>query len=187
MSVCFTHPANKFKDSYRNILETKKFTVNIISEPFVHAANWTCVDMPHDVDEWVGSGLTPEPAVLGGPPRVKESAYSMECELFQAHDFHSMHPARPSNSVTQSLVLGLIKLIHVRNSVLLKDDNPNHSKAPVVDPAKLMPIGRLGGATFGYLGGAYDIKRPVWKDIEGVEPVQSLYQSADQSEETSKL
>jgi hypothetical protein len=44
-------------------MDTKGFTVNIISEPFVEAANWTSVDAPAEVDEWIGSGLTREPSV----------------------------------------------------------------------------------------------------------------------------
>jgi len=51
------------KDTARNIIDTKEFTVNIIAEPFVEAANFTSVEAPAEVDEWVGSGLTREPSV----------------------------------------------------------------------------------------------------------------------------
>lgn len=44
-------------------MDTKTFTVNILSEPFIEAANWTSTDAPEEVDEWVGSGLTKEPSV----------------------------------------------------------------------------------------------------------------------------
>ena len=51
------------KDTAKCIMETKEFTVNIISEAFAEAANWTSVDAPYDADEWVGSGLTRVPSV----------------------------------------------------------------------------------------------------------------------------
>ena len=41
----------------------KEFTVNIISEPFIEAANSCAVEAPDYVDEWVVSGLTPLPSV----------------------------------------------------------------------------------------------------------------------------
>jgi hypothetical protein len=76
--------------------------VNIISEPWVDQANIGTVDAPYEVNEWPISGLTKAPSVsylllsrslkeadnsLGlclqihvKAPRVKESAFSMECE-----------------------------------------------------------------------------------------------------------
>lgn len=63
-----------------------RFTVNLISEPFIEAANWTSVDAPADVSEWALSGLTPVPSQYwgaDGPPRVGESAFALECELYE--------------------------------------------------------------------------------------------------------
>lgn len=48
-------------------MKTKQFTVNIISEPFVEAANMCSIEAPSDVDEWVVSGLTPVPSVRIAP------------------------------------------------------------------------------------------------------------------------
>jgi len=45
-SVNRAPPAFGPKDTARNILETKEFTVNIISEWFVDEANYTSVDAP---------------------------------------------------------------------------------------------------------------------------------------------
>jgi flavin reductase (DIM6/NTAB) family NADH-FMN oxidoreductase RutF len=58
VSVSFSHSPTRQKDTSVNIRETKQFTVNIISEPFVEGANWTSTDAPVTADEWVGSGLT---------------------------------------------------------------------------------------------------------------------------------
>ena len=64
LMVSFTHKSGDArKDTCGNIIKTKEFTVNIISEPFTEPANFTSVDAPEDQDEWVGSGLTQEPSV----------------------------------------------------------------------------------------------------------------------------
>lgn len=63
LSLSFINPSGQHKDTCANILESKEFTVNIISEPFIEAANWTAVNAPTEVDEWIGSGLTKEPSV----------------------------------------------------------------------------------------------------------------------------
>ena len=92
-------PDGGLKDTADNIKKTKQFTVNIISEAFIENANITSLDSPHEVSEWSISGLTKAPSVSIShenlrprlmvdiaqihvkPPRVKESAFSMECEV----------------------------------------------------------------------------------------------------------
>jgi len=151
LSLCITSGKAGPKDTAANILATKEFTVNIISEAFVQGANATAIDAPREVSEWGLSGLTKEKSISVKPPRVKESAFSMECNLF-----HSL----PIGSTT--LILGRITHIHVRNDVL--------NERGLVDPAKLRPIARLGDITFARLGDLYRIPRPVWeKEREAVE------------------
>ena len=131
------------KDTPANIKATKQFVVNPISEPFIENANATSIDAPAGVSEWELSGLTKAPSVrallsspllslpplpvlrvfaraaecapqtLVRPPRVRESAFSMECELFQAIDI----PMPGKNLIAGTLVLGHVKRIHVRNDV----------------------------------------------------------------------
>jgi flavin reductase (DIM6/NTAB) family NADH-FMN oxidoreductase RutF len=54
-------PEEHDKDTAENIKLTKEFTVNIVSDAFVEAMNWSSIDMP--LSEWHGSGLTPIPSV----------------------------------------------------------------------------------------------------------------------------
>jgi len=164
--VSFSRGSTNFKDSAMNIQATKEFTVNIISEPFIQNANWTCVNAPPDVDEWIGSGLTQEPSTIVKPPRVKESAFSLECELY-----HSLELKRPDSDVPAKgiLIIGLIKLVHVRNDVLVDPVHPSNTagSAPrplTVDPGKLKPILRMGGISYARLGDAFEIPRPEWED-----------------------
>lgn len=144
------------KDTARCIMETGEFTVNIMSEAFAEAANWTSVEAPYEVDEWVGSGLTRVPSTLVKPPRVLESAFSMECELYKSVPLAS--PSTPDKP-TSYMLIGLVKLIHVRNAVLTEAGN-------TVDPHKLAPIARMGDITYSTLGSGFRIPRPQWDDVK---------------------
>ncbi|KAK7675972.1 hypothetical protein QCA50_021085 [Cerrena zonata] len=155
LSISLSLSPRKPKDTRENIHATKEFTVNIISEPFVEAANICSIEAPSEVDEWVVSGLTPEPSVSVKPARVKESAVNLECELYKSIDFVSESDGPP----TTTLVIGLIKHIHIRNAVLTEDQK-------TVDPSKLRPVARLEGNSFVRLGEAFDVPRHSWKALK---------------------
>jgi flavin reductase (DIM6/NTAB) family NADH-FMN oxidoreductase RutF len=63
VSVSFRLSPWQPKNTRDNILATKEFVVNLISEPFVEAANEASVEAPADISEWDVSGLTQEPSV----------------------------------------------------------------------------------------------------------------------------
>ncbi|KAJ4483330.1 hypothetical protein J3R30DRAFT_1763772 [Lentinula aciculospora] len=161
LSVSFNLSPRRPKDTRENILATKEFTVNIISEHLVEAANATAVEAPADVDEWIVSGLTMEPSLQVKPACVKESLVSMECKLHFSHDISDLK----SSDITNTLVLGLIKQVHVTKSALTESEL-------VLDPAKLRPVARLGGNTYARLTDAFDIPRPAWKMVR--DAVQTL-------------
>ncbi|KAI0689971.1 hypothetical protein BC835DRAFT_1366702 [Cytidiella melzeri] len=152
LSISFTLSTSRPKDTRENILAMKQFTVNLISEPFVEAANACSVEAPAHINEWIVCGLTPEPSVSVSVPRIQESAVSFECELFK--EFDICPPG--SSKVTNTHILGLIKHVHVRKAVLKDDER-------TVDPSKLRPVARLGGGSYARLGEAFDLERPSWK------------------------
>ncbi|KAJ3476045.1 hypothetical protein NLI96_g11432 [Meripilus lineatus] len=162
LSVSLLLSPRKPKDTRENIKSTKEFTVNIISEPFVEAANACSVEAPARIDEWLVSGLTPEASTHVKPPRVKESAVGLECELY---DFKDVAPPGAEKPTT-TIVLGLIKYIHIHKAVLAEDGN-------TVDPSKLRPVARLGGATFARLGEGFDLSRLTWKSSK--EQIEKLH------------
>jgi flavin reductase (DIM6/NTAB) family NADH-FMN oxidoreductase RutF len=115
------------------------------------------------------------------PPRVKESAFSMECEV------NTLSPYLHSNQLTTAcfvqlyqqipistgpspsenttiLILGLIKRFHIRKDVLTPArDNQGPG---LIDPIKLRAVSRLGGITYARIGEAFEVKRPKWKNEE---------------------
>ncbi|KDN52374.1 hypothetical protein K437DRAFT_254362 [Tilletiaria anomala UBC 951] len=160
------------KDTATNILETKRFVVNIISEPFIEAANYTSIDAPADVSEWTLSGLTPVPNITwggdqGGPPRVGESAYSLECELYQSVDIKN-----DENHKTATLILGRIRHYIIKESFLNEDKS--------IDPGKLLPVSRLGGITYAKLGSGFEAPRPKWEEEKEKDNVKTALQKAKQ-------
>ncbi|EKM76468.1 hypothetical protein AGABI1DRAFT_115800 [Agaricus bisporus var. burnettii JB137-S8] len=150
---CTNHPT-RLKDTARNIRATKNFTVNIISEAFIENANACAIDAPTYFSEWELTGLTKEPSIHVKAPRVKESAFSMECELFQAIDI--VDPK--SLKATNTLILGYVKYIHMRKDTM----DPTRG---IPETGKLKPICRLGGVSYAKLGDGYQIPRPAWANV----------------------
>lgn len=148
----FTKGTGKPKDTCANILETKELTINIISEWFVEAANYTSTDAPSDVDEWTLSGLTPAPSEKVKPPHVAESAFSVEGKLIHSHEWVSKVTGNPSG--TLCIVEGVN--FHVREDVVNEQLN-------IVDQAKLKSVSRLGGITYGRTTQLFEMLRPDFK------------------------
>ncbi|PPQ79951.1 hypothetical protein CVT25_003023 [Psilocybe cyanescens] len=159
VSLSFSLSPRRPKDTRNNILATREFTISIISEAFAEAANSTSVESPANTNEWLISGLTKEDSTTVKPPFVRESAVGMECELYNFQDIGL--PGSVEHTVT--VILGLIKKMHVREAVLNED-------GITVDPAKLRPIARLGRTTYGRLLEGFDLPRLSWKAIRDEYP-----------------
>ncbi|KAJ4467012.1 hypothetical protein J3R30DRAFT_2086300 [Lentinula aciculospora] len=150
--------APRVKDTSANIQATKEFTVNIISLPWIVQANAASIDAPAHVSEWELAGLTKEPSTHVRAPRVKESAFSIECTLFDKYDI--VHP--DTGLVNSTITFGLIKCIHVRKDVL--------NARGVPDPAKLQSVSRMGDVSYGITTQAFRLPRPSWAaDCKAIE------------------
>jgi len=128
------------KDTLRNIRETNEFVVNVVSEPLLDAMVHTAGEWPRSTSEFGASGLTPVASERVRPPYVAESPLQLECVL------HREIPL--GNSI---LVVGEVILGRVRDDVMVDGR---------VDPAKLAPIGRLGGELYAALGPVLKRARP---------------------------
>jgi flavin reductase (DIM6/NTAB) family NADH-FMN oxidoreductase RutF len=132
------------KDTLRNVEETGEFVVNVVSEAIAAAANATAAEVPPEVDEFVLSGLTPQPSQVVRPARVAESPAQMECKLLQV--IYTGH--EPGSGV---IVLGEIVRFHVL-STLVEDFR--------VDPAGLDAVGRMAGNTWARTRDRIELIRP---------------------------
>jgi flavin reductase (DIM6/NTAB) family NADH-FMN oxidoreductase RutF len=132
------------KDTLRNIVATREFVVNIVSEEFAARMNATAAQVPPEVDEFELSGLTPIPSELIKPARVAESHVHMECRLRQVVEVSD----QPGGG---SLVLGEVLRFHVREDFI---ENFR------IDPDKLHAIGRMAGSTYTRTTDRFDLERP---------------------------
>jgi len=72
-----------YKDSVRNIEETREFVWNLATRPVAESMNATSATVARDVDEFELSGLSTAPSRVVDVPRVAEAPVSMECRLSQ--------------------------------------------------------------------------------------------------------
>jgi flavin reductase (DIM6/NTAB) family NADH-FMN oxidoreductase RutF len=135
------------KDTLANILATREFVVNIVTEDTVLAMNETATDYPAGVDEFAEAGLSYAPSLTVSPPRVAASPVNFECELFT-----SVPVGDGPGSAT--IVIGLIKHIHIRDELL--DERYR------IDLARLRPVARLAGSSYCPVRDVFEIERKTY-------------------------
>ena len=104
---------NTNKDTLNNVLATKQFVVNMVTEELAERMNATSQSVPADVDEFELTGLTPIPSLKIKPMRVKESPITFECELVH-HYFLEDH-----KNGGACIMIGRIVMMHFDEKVLL--------------------------------------------------------------------
>lgn len=133
------------KDTLKNVRATGEFVVNIVTEALAEVMVQTSAELPAEVDEFEFAGLEKAPSVVVRPPRVAGSPIHFECRLTEIITISD----EPGGG---SVVLGEVVHVHVSPEVLLGSDK--------IDPAKLLPIGRMGGPTYCRTHDRFDILRP---------------------------
>ena len=139
------HSNNSNKDTLNNVLATKQFVVNMVTEDLVAQMNMTSHPISANESEFELAGLTPIASSLVLPPRVKESKITMECEM--------VHHYKLENSKTggATIVIGKIVLFHIDESVLLENYKINLET--------YQPIARLAGSNYSKIGEIFSLKR----------------------------
>lgn len=128
------------KDTARNILETREFVVNVVTQAIADRMNVASADWAEDVSEFDEAGLTPAPSEVVAPPRIAESPVNFECRLLQ-------HIVVADNTVC----FGEVVRLHVADDVVSNGR---------VDARKLQAVGRLGGAQYCHTDSIFEMIRP---------------------------
>ena len=68
-------------DTYRNVLETEEFVVNVPSADMIREIWITQKPFPYGINELEEADLTPLPSEKVKPPRIKECKAHAECKL----------------------------------------------------------------------------------------------------------
>ncbi len=133
------------KDTLKNVIATREFVVNIVTEALAEAMNLTSGEYAADVNEFEVAGLTAAPSATVKPPRVAESPVHFECKLDQIVTIGET----PGGA---SIVIGRIVHIHVADEVLIPPDK--------INVRKLQAVGRLSGTTYSRTNDFFDLRRP---------------------------
>ena len=137
-----------YKDTVRNIEETKEFVWNLVTRPLAEAMIASCASVLPDVNEFELAGLTQAASTKVAPPRVSESPVSFECRLTQILRLQGVD----EKPVDSWLILGEVVAVHIAQR-LLKDG--------VYDTAAAQPVLRGGGpADYFELGALFKMHRP---------------------------
>ena len=133
------------QDTVTNVLTTKQFVVNMVTEELVEQMNMTAQAIPSHESEFEFAKLTPIPSFKVKPPRVKESPISMECELVH-------HYTLENNKFGGSTILiGRIVLFHIDEQMMLEDFKINMET--------YKPVARLAGSNYSKIGEIFSVKR----------------------------
>ena len=121
-----------YKDTVRNIEQTREFVWNLATRELAEAMNASCATVAPEVNEFELAGLTQAPSTKVRPPRVAESPVAFECKLTQLVRLQSADGA----PIDSWLVLGEVVTVHIARR-LLNDG--------IYDTAAGHPIMRGGG------------------------------------------
>jgi len=139
-----------WKDSVRNISETKEFVWNLTTRALAVPMNETSASLPHGEDEFARAGLTPVASRIIKTPRVAESPVNFECCLSQCIQL----TAADGTPVDSWLVLGEVVAVHIDETLL---------ENGIYQTAKAQPVLRAGGPS-AYYGISeaqrFDLTRP---------------------------
>jgi flavin reductase (DIM6/NTAB) family NADH-FMN oxidoreductase RutF len=121
---------NTTKHTLQNVQEVPEVVINIVTYDMVHQTSLASCEYPKNVNEFIKSGFTPEPATLVKPPMVKESKVKLECSVLEIKPLGSEGGAG-------NLVICEILRMHINDSLL--DENKK------MDQLKIHHVARLGG------------------------------------------
>ena len=133
------------KDTLNNVLNTKQFVVNMVTEALAEKMNLTAQSVPSHVDEFALAHIDSIQSIKVKPLRVKESPITFECELVH-HYFLEDH-----KNGGACVIIGRIVMMHFDESVLM--DNYK------INLESYKPIARLAGSNYAKIGELFSIKR----------------------------
>lgn len=137
-----------WKDSVRNINETREFVWNLATRAQAEEMNASSAMVGPEVDEFTLAGLETLPSRIVAPPRVAGSPVHLECRATQILRLENKEGA----AIDTWMVLGEVVGVHIDPALL--DDG-------IYQTARARPILRAGGpADYFELGEMFRMARP---------------------------
>ena len=119
----------RFKDTVRNIFDTKEFVVNMATYDMRAQVEQTSQVLAPGVSEADLAGLEMIASNLVKPPRIAQSPVNMECRLLSTLTI-------PGRKGPHHLIVGSVHGIHIKDEVIGPDGK--------LDVLKMRPLARLG-------------------------------------------
>ena len=142
-SCCIT--ANGKKDTLNNVLATKEFVLNIVTEDTAEAMNKSAATLPAEESEFEFAGVTPIASKTVKVPRVKESPIHFECVVKHTYEIGDWEGAA-------TVVIGEVVNMHIEDDVML----PNYK----IYNTKLKSVGSIAGSEYIRTQDVFELERP---------------------------
>jgi flavin reductase (DIM6/NTAB) family NADH-FMN oxidoreductase RutF len=143
------NPNGGMKDTGRNVLSSREFVVNLVSEEIADSMNLSCIDAPPNVSEIELAHLETLPSVNVVPPRLKASPVAIECRFVTSLSF----------GPNQLIVFGQAEHVHVPDELVI------NAADAVIDTPRLKLIGAMHAAKFySRTADLLELIRPTWAE-----------------------
>jgi len=103
--------SDKDRDTYRNIVETKEFVLNVPSTSMLEKVNITGIKFPAEIDEFEKARFTPMPASQIKAPLIAECKCHFECKVLNIYEINE----------TRVIIIGEVVAISIDRELFLKD------------------------------------------------------------------
>jgi flavin reductase (DIM6/NTAB) family NADH-FMN oxidoreductase RutF len=118
---------NVAKRTARNILNTREFVVNVVTEHIVEKMNICAIDFPPEIDKLEKAGFETEESLTISVPRIKGIHAALECKHLTTMQVGRSH-----------IVLGQVLSIFV-------EDRYVDPKGPYIKSEEIKNVGRANG------------------------------------------
>ena len=135
----------KFKDSLKNILETKEFVVNFATSITRKQMNLSSLDAPKDQDEFMITDLKKRKSKLVKSPSVAISPVNLECKLLKTLKLKS------NSKRYTTMIIGEVIGIHIKDNFIKKGR---------VDSVAMRYVARMGYSEYTTVSSKFKMKRP---------------------------
>ena len=133
---------NSFKDTLKNISDTKSFVVNIVSKELINQMNVSSGNYSKETDEFILSKLEKSNCVNIDVPRVKKSPASLECKLYKILELPGLR---------NNMVIGKVIGIHIDDKYLQNG---------IFDVLTFNPVARMGYKDYTIINTKFELERP---------------------------
>ncbi len=142
--IAFADKDGAPKDTLRNIVATKEFTLNAVTPPLGEVMVASSASYPAEVSEPEELGIELEPSRVVAPPRVAQSPFHLECRLVETHRYGATEKT--------TVVVGEVVHVHANDDVLDERGNIDNERLPL--------LARLGGSRYVATNDLFELRRP---------------------------